>query len=268
MNFGWATRIRTWTNASKGHCPTIRRSPNTCRSEAFAPAEGEFLSHNGSLSTALLAASISRQYAARGRVRVRCLRNSGSRKRSGSLRISAGLVQPEERRTGPGQRSMEGCLRCAGAARMRLISAKGGCWGKTTRSKSFWIQFVIPVRTSADSCGPARSSPIGEDTGGACSLPTLRKSSRKGAGIGTTQLLQFSLTCLRGQTFRGAEGVPVAKCLGRGDANRRAQPPRTRRARCRAAGKPPDLDRPRGRCHQSRRAAHRNPPGQLSEGGV
>ncbi len=63
------------------------------------------------------------------------------------------------------------------AARRRLISAREGCWGKTTRSKSFWIQLLIPVRTSADSCGPARSSPIvvtGEDTGGACSLPVPR----------------------------------------------------------------------------------------------
>jgi hypothetical protein len=37
--------------------------------------------------------------------------------------------------------------------RMRLISAREGCWGKTTRSKSFWIQLLIPVRTSADSYG-------------------------------------------------------------------------------------------------------------------
>ena len=27
-NSGWATRIRTWINASKGHCPTIERSPS------------------------------------------------------------------------------------------------------------------------------------------------------------------------------------------------------------------------------------------------
>jgi hypothetical protein len=27
-NSGWATRIRTWISASKGHCPTIERSPS------------------------------------------------------------------------------------------------------------------------------------------------------------------------------------------------------------------------------------------------
>src|ERR1700691_121772 len=44
------------------------------------------------------------------------------------------------------------------AARMRLISAREGCWGKTTRSKSFRIQLNITVRTSADSFGPATFS--------------------------------------------------------------------------------------------------------------
>ena len=39
------------------------------------------------------------------------------------------------------------------------------------------------------SCGPARSSPIGEDTGGACSLPALGNLSPKGAGVGAAQLL-------------------------------------------------------------------------------
>jgi hypothetical protein len=38
------------------------------------------------------------------------------------------------------------------AARRRLISAREGCWGKTTRSKSFSIQLMIPVRTSPDPC--------------------------------------------------------------------------------------------------------------------
>ena len=49
---GWATRIRTWTSASKGHCPTIRRSPNSSDSST---AVRESLSHNGRLSTSLSA---------------------------------------------------------------------------------------------------------------------------------------------------------------------------------------------------------------------
>ena len=88
----------------------------------------------------------------------------------GRLRISPGQVQPEERRTGPGQRSMEGCLRSAGAARMRLISAREGCWGKTTRSKSFWNPARDP---GADKRGLLWSGQVlstREDTGGACSL--------------------------------------------------------------------------------------------------
>ena len=57
---------------------------------------------------------------------------------------------------------------------------------------------------------------FGRDTGGACSLPTpQRNSSRKGAGIGAAQLIQFICTGLCGQTFRRAQRIPVAKGLRR-----------------------------------------------------
>ena len=80
---------------------------------------------------------------------------------------------------------------CPEPARRRLISAREGCWGKTTRSKSFSIQLMIPVRTSADPV-VLRSGQVfsqGEDTGGACSKPALGNLSPKGAGVGTAQLL-------------------------------------------------------------------------------
>ena len=46
------------------------------------------------------------------------------------FRISAGQVQPEERRTGPGQRGMKGCLRSAGARKNALDFCKGRMLGK------------------------------------------------------------------------------------------------------------------------------------------
>src|SRR5579862_452108 len=51
---GWATRIRTWTSASKGHCPTIRRSPSNpirfSNETAVLDSRREFLSKPGKLS--------------------------------------------------------------------------------------------------------------------------------------------------------------------------------------------------------------------------
>ena len=44
--------------------------------------------------------------------------------------ISAALVQPEERRTGPRQCCINGCLRCAGGRKKTLDLSKGGMLGK------------------------------------------------------------------------------------------------------------------------------------------
>jgi hypothetical protein len=44
------------------------------------------------------------------------------------------------------------------AARMRLISAREGCWGKTTRSKSFLDPATDPGADKRGLLGPARSS--------------------------------------------------------------------------------------------------------------
>src|SRR5271157_6179324 len=74
----------------------------------------------------------------------------------------------------------------------------------------------------ADKRGLLRSGqvlPIEENTGGACSLPSPRNCSRKGADIGAAQLLQFICTGLGGQTLLGAEGVPIAKGLRGRDAD-------------------------------------------------
>ena len=178
--------------------------------------------------------------------------------------ISAGQVQPEERRTRPRQRGIRGCLRCPGAARRRLISAREGCWGKTTRSKSFSIQLVIPVRTSPDpcfdSCGPARSSPKEKTPEEPAYLPTrnfLRRLLRK-----------------HGSTLSVYRHLPPGSNLPRRTAHpSRERPaawkhppqesqPRTRWARYRGAEKrflPAIL--PQTPFHRQGRAAHRSRPG-------
>jgi hypothetical protein len=106
--------------------------------------------------------------------------------------ISAGQVQPEERRTGPRQRGNTGLPPvCPQAARRRLISAREGCWGKTTRSKSFSIQLVIPVRTSPDLCTPLAVRPglLPKRRHRRSLLQARpRESSPKGAGVSSARL--------------------------------------------------------------------------------
>src|ERR1035441_4156373 len=101
--------------------------------------------------------SISRQYSVRGRVWVNMLRTSATRKRSRAASASPRvLYNPKSAEPDPDSEAWRAASGVPEAASMRLISAREGCWGKTTRSKSFSIQLVIPVRTSADSIGPAR----------------------------------------------------------------------------------------------------------------
>jgi len=75
------------------------------------------------------------------------------------FRISTGQVQPVKRRTGPGQRGIAGCLRGTEAPKKTLDFCKGRMLGKDDAFKVVLIQLLIPVRTSADSSGPARFSP-------------------------------------------------------------------------------------------------------------
>src|ERR1700677_3132231 len=111
---------------------------------------------------------------------------------------------------------MEGCPRRAGSQKSALDFCKGRMLGKDDAFKVVSNPGQYP---GADKRGLFWSGQVlshGKNTGGACSLLTFRDCSRKGAGIGAAQLIQFSLTCLLGQTFLGAEGVPVAKGLGGG----------------------------------------------------
>ena len=89
---------------------------------------------------------------------------------------------------------MEGGLRGTGSRKNALDFCKGRILGKDDPFKVV----LDPVRDpGADKRGLLWSGEvllIGEDTGGAGSVPALRKTSREGAGIGSTQLLQFSLT--------------------------------------------------------------------------
>ena len=137
------------------------------------------------------------------------------------LCISPGFVQPEERRTGPRQRSMNGCLQRAGARKKTLDFSKGRMLGK---DNALEVVFYPARDPGADKRGLLWSGQVlarGEDTGGADSLPTLRDCSLKGADVGTAQLFQSIFARLVGQTLGGAERVPVAKGLRGGDADLR-----------------------------------------------
>src|ERR1700691_2639530 len=105
------------------------------------------------------------------------------------FRISAGLVQPEERRTGPGQRRVQGCLRCVGGRKNALDFCKGRMLGEDDAFKVVRDPAQYP---GADKRGLLWSGQVlskGENTGGACSRPALRNRFRKGAGIGAAQLI-------------------------------------------------------------------------------
>ena len=86
--------------------------------------------------------------------------------------IFPGQVQPEERRTGPRQRSKEGCLRSARSRKKTLDFCKGRILGKDDAFKVV----LNPARDpGADKRGLLRSGQvllIEENTGGACSLPS------------------------------------------------------------------------------------------------
>src|SRR5580698_11245116 len=108
---------------------------------------------------------------------------------------------------------MEGCLRSAGCRKKALNLCKGRMLAE---DHSFKVVRNPARDPGADKRGLLRSGQVlshGKDTGGACSLPAPRNSSRESAGVGTAQLFPFIGTCLLGQTLRGAEGVPVAECL-------------------------------------------------------
>ena len=84
---------------------------------------------------------------------------------------------------------MEGCLRSARSRKNALDFCKGRMLGK---HDPFKVVLDPATDPGADKRGLLRSGQvlsIREDTGGACSLPTLRNSSRKGAGIGAAQLI-------------------------------------------------------------------------------
>ena len=67
------------------------------------------------------------------------------------LCISAGLVQPKESRTGPGQRGVEGCLRCTGTRKDALDFCKGRMLGERRRVQS------RSESSSISRCGQART---------------------------------------------------------------------------------------------------------------
>ncbi len=126
---------------------------------------------------------------------------------------SAGQVQPEECRTGSGQRSMEGCLRGVRSRKKTLDFAKGGM---LVEHDLFEVVMDPATDPGADKRGLLRSGQVlstGKDTGGTNSLPTSRNCSRKGAGIGAAQLLEFSCTGLCSQTLSSTEFIPIAKRL-------------------------------------------------------
>src|ERR1700732_4032908 len=85
------------------------------------------------------------QYSPRATVRVKKLFTPAARSRSQAASASPRVrYNPKSAEPDP---DSEACKAASGvplAASMRLISAREGCWGKTTRSKSFWIQVVLP----------------------------------------------------------------------------------------------------------------------------
>jgi hypothetical protein len=127
---------------------------------------------------------------------------------------------------------------CPKPKRMRLISAREGCWGKTTRSKSFWIQLLIPVRTSADSCGPARSLPYGRHRRSLFPPdPAGFLPQRRWHRHGSTHLVYPYWP--RRSNPRRRRGRPSRERPGRSRRPAPAWPPRTRRVRCPAGGRLP-----------------------------
>ncbi len=91
---GWATRIRTWTSASKGHCPTIRRSPNLSSRSRVSPAQRTTVNAKASRASRPCAAgcgSSARTFTPD------LLRQPGL----SCFRISAGQVQPESAEPDP-----------------------------------------------------------------------------------------------------------------------------------------------------------------------
>jgi len=109
---------------------------------------------------------------------------------------------------------MKRAPRFTGVRKKLLDLCKGRLLGK---HDTFEVVLYPATDPGADKRGLLRSGQVlstREDTGGARSLPTLRNSSREGTGIGTAQLIQFTGTCILGQTFSFTERVPVAKRLG------------------------------------------------------
>src|ERR1035437_9409214 len=149
-------------------------------------AEGEFLPLNGCLSIPdqhLAPVRFARQGAGQGASHFLLVQPG-----LGHFRGSLGQVQPKERRTGPRQRSMEGCLRSVRSRKNALDFCKGGMLGK---DDPFKVVLDPATDPGADKRGLLWSGPVltqGEDTGGACSLLASRDCSRKGAGIGAAQL--------------------------------------------------------------------------------
>ena len=91
---------------------------------------------------------------------------------------------------------MEGCLRGVRSRKKTLDFAKGGMLGK---HDLFEVVLDPATDPGADKRGLLRSGQVlstGKDTGGTNSLPTSRNCSRKGAGIGAAQLLEFICTGL------------------------------------------------------------------------
>src|SRR6185312_2027236 len=104
------------------------------------------------------------------------------------FRIFAAVVQPEERRTGPGQRGKDSCLRRAFARKNTLDCAQGGILRK---DDSFKVVLNPAIYPGADKRGLLGSGEVlshGEDTGGAGLLAIFGKRSSEGAGIDTAQL--------------------------------------------------------------------------------
>ena len=86
---------------------------------------------------------------------------------AGCFRISPGQVQPEERRTGPRQRGMKGCLRSAGSRKKTLDFCKGRMLGK---DDPFKVVLDPATNPGADKRGLLRSGEVlskYRDTGGA-----------------------------------------------------------------------------------------------------
>src|SRR5579863_6197001 len=162
QDVGWATWIRTRINASKGHCPTIERSPNLANPTARldSPLDSRkrvSLPHSR---------HVNRTFLQKHLLPVRTAREGASQYRphldfrQSRLRcfcVATGCVQPVECRTGPRQRGAESCLRCTGARKKTLDVAEDGLLRK---DDTFEVVLDPARNPGADKRGLLRSGQV------------------------------------------------------------------------------------------------------------